>query len=395
MLSQLALFRAIVLSSFALVSSAHSIHAQILQQWTQQSVADDPRIKGESSAVVAMDASYMFVADNEHEALRLYTRFPSGYCVPPVYSFNARPFLNLSSRNPECDIEAAVMVNTHDTNRIFWLASHSNSTSGKVRTNRHRLFATRIIGDGSGSPPYSLEYIGRYEHLRTDLILWDKTNLHGKGANYYRLEDGAASGVTSEDVGGFNMEGLCIGPDGTSAYLAFRTPLVNGSGATTSNSQRTNALIIPLKNISELVAGNPVSGPGKAKFGTPFTLNLGGRGIRSIDSSHPGHYLITAGPTGQTDAPSANFRLFTWTGDPSDAPVEHLTTFPKSFDPEGAILPAMPIATNTIVQFVSDDSAGCWRSFTAYVGVANASTPDAATPTAGSVATNNPTLQPR
>ena len=35
------------------------------------------------------------------------------------------------------------------------------------------------------------------------------------------------------------------------------------------------------------------------------------------------------------------------------------------------MLPAAPITSNTVVQFVSDDSTACWRSFTALAGVAN------------------------
>jgi len=132
--------------------------------------------------------------------------------------------------------------------------------------------------------------------------------------------------------------------------------------------------VIPLLNISDLVTNNPVPGPGKAKFGAPFTLNLGNRGIRSMDSSYPSNFLITAGPFGDTSSPPAppnDFRLFTWTGSPSNAPIERLTTFPDGYSPEGAMLPVTPIATNTVIQFVSDDSTACWRSFTALAGVAN------------------------
>ncbi|MFM2295508.1 MAG: hypothetical protein RLZZ350_1921 [Verrucomicrobiota bacterium] len=198
--------------------------------------------------------------------------------------------------------------------------------------------------------------------------------MHDLGANYFGLVASTNSGVASDGADGFNIEGLCFAPDGATAYIGFRAPLVNGSGATTAAAQRTNALIIPLLNIAELVTNNPVAGPGKAKFGVPFTLRLGARGIRSIDSSYAGNYLITAGPPGDASVPPAaplNFRLFTWTGNSTNTPIERLTDFPDGYSPEGAVLPAAPIASNTVVQFVSDDSVACWKSFTALAGVAN------------------------
>lgn len=358
-----------------LVSAGMPASGQVLQTWTQKSLTGDTSTAGESSAAVGMDANYMFVADNEHEKLRLFTRYPSNDCPDPVYTYDARPYLNLTSTNPEDDLESAVRVNVGGTNRIYWLGSHSNSkNAGNLRPNRNRLFATAVTGDGTGSPPYSLSHLGRYDNLRDDLIAWDQNNVHGKGTNYFGLSASAASGVPSEATNGFNLEGLCVAPDGTTLYLGFRVPLVNGSGATTSLGQRTNALIVPLLNPSQLVTNNPVSGPGRAQFGAPITLRLGARGIRSIDSSHAGHYLITAGPPGDVSSPPVaplNFRLFTWTGNPGDAPIERLTDFPDGYSPEGAVLPATPIASNSVVQFVSDDSVACWKSFTALAGVAN------------------------
>ncbi|MFM2081557.1 MAG: hypothetical protein RL380_248 [Verrucomicrobiota bacterium] len=348
------------------------VPAQVLQTWTQHSIAGSSVTNGESSAVVAVGTNYFFVADNEHETLRLFTRYPTSSCVDPVYSTNLRSSLNLAASNPEVDLEAAVQA--PNTNRIYWLGSHSNSKSGNLRPNRDRIFATTVLGDGTGSPPYSLAYVGRYDYLRVDLANWDRTNAHGLGTNYFGLVASTNSGVPSEDVNGFNLEGLGFAPDGMTAYLGFRTPLVNGSGQTTATAQRTNALIVPLLNVAELVTNNPVAGPGKAKFGVPFTLRLGARGIRSLDSNHAGNFLITAGPPGDASSPPVaplNFRLFTWTGQPTNAPIERLTDFPDGYSPEGAVPPTGALTSNTVVQFVSDDSAACWKSFTTLVGMAN------------------------
>ncbi|MEY4388055.1 MAG: Leukotoxin [Verrucomicrobiota bacterium] len=348
--------------------------AQVIQTWTQKSLAGDTSTAGESSAVVAMDGNYMFVADNEHETLRLFQRFPVSSCVDPLYSTNMRPWLNLTSTNPEDDIESAVMTSSGGTNRIYWLGSHSNSKSGgNLRPNRDRLFATQVNGNGSGSPAYSLAYVGRYDHLRTDLASWDRNNLHGLGSNYFGLVASTNSGVPSEANNGFNIEGLAMAPDGTNAWIAFRAPLVNGFGPTTNLAPRTHALIVPLKNLAALVAGSPTPGPGAAQFGAPIRLNLGGRGIRSLDVNAAGQYLITAGPTGDVSAPPVaplNFRLFTWTGSTNDAPLERTTDFPTDYSPEGAVLPSGALDANAVVQFVSDDAVACWKSFTANVGTA-------------------------
>ena len=342
-------------------------HAQVLQQWTHQAVF------GDASAAVAMDDSLMFVANNEDEILRLYARYPGRACSTAVYALDVRPNLNPSSSNPQADLEAAVKLTNGDGTRIYWLGSHSNAKNGNLRPNRFRLFATQVSGNCSGSPPCSLTYVGRYDYLRDDLIAWDKNNLHGKGANYYGLEASAAAGVVPTDINGFNIEGLVMAPNGTTAYIAFRTPLVNGSGPTTSLAQRIQALMVPLLNMPALVAGSPTPGPGAAQFGTPFTLDLGGRGVRSVDSSYPGQYLITSGPTNDASNPPAapyNFRLFTWSGNPAAAPIERTTEFPRGLSPEGAVMPAEVISDQTVAEFVSDDGGGngCWRSFTTHVG---------------------------
>jgi hypothetical protein len=96
-----------------------------------------------------MDTNFMFVVDNEHEYLRLFTRYPTSSCVDPVYTFNARPSLNLTATNPEDDLESCVKA--PGTNVIYWLGSHSNSKSaGNLRPNRDRLFATLVSGNGTG-----------------------------------------------------------------------------------------------------------------------------------------------------------------------------------------------------------------------------------------------------
>lgn len=339
-------------------------HTQVLQIWTHKAAF------GDASAAVGMGDTLMFVANNENEVLSLYSRHTTDSCHVAIGSFNARPLLGPTGSDSTADLESAVRLG----GRIYWLGGLGNNKNGTLRPNRDRIFATLIGGNGSGSPPYSLSYLGRYDKLREDIIAWDVGNHHGLGANYFGLAASAASNVAPQLVNGFNVEGLTVGPDGHTAYIGFRAPLVNPSGPTTSNSPRTHALIIPLVNVEALVTGNPTPGPGAAVFGTPILLPLGSRGIRSIDYTRPGQYLITAGPVDAVSNPPVaplNFRLFTWSGYPASQPVERVTTFDASFSPEACVLPDEPITAQTIAEFVSDDGGGngCWRNMTTTVGL--------------------------
>lgn len=154
-----------------------------------------------ASSAQALDADTMLVADDEFNALRLYSRTQSGL---PLASFDFSAALGLADKdNPELDLEAS----TRSGDRLYWLASHSNSRTGKVRTNRYRLFATDLSGSGAGA---TLSFVGHYDNLRADLIAWDNAGAHGLGAKYLGLEASAATGVVpeAEDGSGFNIEGL-------------------------------------------------------------------------------------------------------------------------------------------------------------------------------------------
>lgn len=341
--------------------------AQVLQLWSHHAAF------GDASGAVAMNDTLMFVCNNEDETLRLYARYPGAPCASSVYSFNARPSLGATGSDLTADLESAVKLIDANGTRIYWLGGLGNTKNGNLRPNRSRVFATLVTGSGSGTPPYTLSYVGRYDQLRDDILAWDVNNQHGLGANYFGLAASAAQGVSSQQNDGFNVEGLAMAPNGTTAYIGLRAPLVNGAGPTTPTSPRTHALIIPLLNLPTLVAGNPTPGPGAAQLGAPILLPLGGRGVRSIDVTYPGQYLVTAGPTNAvSDPPVAplDFRLFTWSGNPLDPPAERSTVFDATYSPEGCMLPNTVLGDQTVVQFVNDDGGGngCWRSMNCYVG---------------------------
>ena len=284
----------------------------------------------DASTAVALDADTMLMANDEDQRLRLVDRDESGL---PRAEFNVTSLLgltDLSGGNPrEIDIESSVRVG----NRVYFMGSHSNSSSGALRPNRYLLFAVDYAA------PASLSYVGRYDGLRADLLAWDNSNAHGLGVNFFGLNASAAAGVIPEEPNGagFNIEGLAIAPNGM-AYLAFRAPIVPATA-------RTRGLIVPVTNLAALVSGNPSAGP--AIFGAPIQLDLGGRGIRSLDCN-ASDCLMVAGP-----AASGSFRLYTWNGNPAAQPVERSANL-SGLNPEGIVeLPAALTPTSAI-QILSD-----------------------------------------
>ncbi len=261
-----------------------------------------------ASTAIAIDSNYMLVGDDENQALRLYDRNNSGL---PINSFDFTSSLNLTQLSGgvprEVDIEASAKLG----NRIFWLGSESNNDSGTARPNRNRIFATDITGTGAST---TLSYAGRYDFLRDDIIAWDQNNGHGLGANFFGLAASAAAGVGSKQTNGYNIEGLEFAPDNSTAYVAFRAPQE-------PTTNRTLALIVPVTNFASLISGNG-STQGSATFGAPIQLDLGGRGIREIRKNANNQYVIIAGPAGDaTGVAPADFRLYTWDGNPASAPV--------------------------------------------------------------------------
>lgn len=300
----------------------------------------------DGSAAIAVDANWMWVADDENEVLRLYSRHASGL---PVREPDFIPFLDLidvEDGDPrEVDIEAATRVG----DRLYWIGSHSHANIGESRTNRSRIFVTDMTGTG---PDATLTYVGRYDYLKEDLVAWDRANGHGLGADYLGLAASVAEDVLPKapDGSGWSIEGLAMMPDSvTGAYVAFRAPIVPAH-------RRAFALIVPVQNFTNLAASD---GPeGSAVFGPPIELDLYGRGVRSIEGDDQG-YLIVAGPAGPmpTRYPQ-DFRLYTWTGLPGDRPEERSADL-SGLNPEAIVqLPPRPWAESSRVQLISDN--GQW-----------------------------------
>jgi hypothetical protein len=297
----------------------------------------------DGSTAIALDANWMWVADDENEVLRLYPRNTSSL---PIKELDFAPFLDLTDIEDGVPREVDIEASTRVGDRLFWIGSHSHANIGESRTNRARVFATDLVGRG---PDSTLVYVGRYDYLKQDLVAWDHENRHGLGADYLGLADSAAEDVLPKapDGSGWSIEGLAMMPDSdTGAYVAFRAPIVPAA-------RRAFALIVPVLNFTELAVGN---GPqGSAVFGAPVELDLYGRGIRSLKGG-PDGYLIVAGPAGPapTEYPQ-DFRLYTWSGDPADPPRE-LSADLSGLNPEGIVeLPPAPWTPDRTVQIISDN----------------------------------------
>jgi len=227
----------------------------------------------DASAAVALDAGHFVVADDEHNRLSVYRRGEPRR----VGQVDLDSFLKTGK---EADLEGAAQVGS----RIYWIASHARNSAGKRREDRQRLFATQIRGT-------TVEPLGQpYAALLDDLLA-------APALAPLKLAD--AAGRAAEADGGFNIEGLAAAPDG-SLLIGLRNPVPQGL-----------ALVIPLLNPAELVDGK-----GPARFGTARHLDLGGRGVRSIERVGNG-YLIAAGPP----ADAGTFAIYRWSGKPGDAPV--------------------------------------------------------------------------
>ena len=261
----------------------------------------------DASAAVALVAEHFVVGDDEHNTLYIYRRGQA----QAIASLNLSKFLDTGA-DRESDIEGAAAIGQ----RIYWITSHGRDGKGSARPARHRFFATEVL---PGNPP-ALKPVGeRYTRLLHDME-------ESAVLKPYKLGDAAR--LTAEADGGFNIEGLAATPAGT-LLIGLRNPL-----------PQQRALLIPLENPGEVIAGQ------RARFGPPIELDLGQRGIRSIERVGES-YLIAAGPP----ADSGSFALFRWSGRPGDA-ASPLTGI-KLDDLRPEALFAIPHTSQ--VQLLSDD----------------------------------------
>lgn len=277
----------------------------------------------DASAAVALDARHFVVADDEHNKLSVYQRGAAKRMDQVDLTF--------LQADKESDLEGAAQIG----GRIYWIASHARNSSGEVRKDRHRFFATAIVG--TAVKPVGKPYTG----LLADLLATQALA---------PLKLAEAAGRAAEAEGGLNIEGLAAAADG-SLLIGLRNPIPQGK-----------AIVVPLLNPAELVDGK-----GPARFGAAIRLDLGGRGVRSIERVGSG-YVIAAGPP----ADVGTFAVYRWSGKPGDAPshvqLELGTLRPEALfaSPDGQLTLLSDDGGVPVGKKACKDAAKARRSFRAF-----------------------------
>jgi hypothetical protein len=268
----------------------------------------------DASAAVPLDDGRFVVASDEDSMLRIY----SGLGGSPLYSVNVGSLLGAKGES-ETDLEAAVAVDT----TIFWITSHAPKKNGKRDELRYRFFATSLSGlQANGKPAI----IGKY----VDSLLTQMKRPAFADLREYVKDDT----LQPNAKGAVNIEGLAA-MTGGKLLIGFRNPVPHG-----------NALVVPLNNPLEVIGG------AAADFGAPILLDLGGFGIRSIDSVPKLGYIIVAGAW-EDDNPES--RLYTWNGDAATKPVLVEIEHGLLINVESVIWQANESAQSVRLMLLSDD----------------------------------------
>ncbi len=297
----------------------------------------------DASTGIALGSQWMLVADDESNVLRVYPRAGGAAVVQWDYALEG-PKLG-----KELDAEASVKIG----DRVYLIGSHSNKKDGAdVPAERGHLIAFDLSGEG---PATKFSYVGKFSSLEAQMISWDTSNQHGRGVKYFGFANSAGAGIAPERTDGFSIEGMTTSPDGTALWLGFRAPLGNGAA-------RSKALVLPVRNHAALISGSAT----QADFGAPIELDLGGRGIRSIDKGTDGKYLILAGPAaGASSLVDRNFALYYWSGLAAEAAVELNNQLEPLRGAHGGSFEAIvevagPVAGGTSVQLLTDNGDTVW-----------------------------------
>jgi len=264
----------------------------------------------EPSGAVALDDGKLLVANDEDNVLRIYSPGQQEPAKAVGGDVNAALGLDAAKEDDKVDFEAATRIG----GRSFFVGSHSRSKKGKRRPSRE-MFISVSVDETPKEPKISvskpatlIEALAALDAIKASIALDNATH-----------EDLAA------EAEGLNIEGLAEGLDGESALIGLRNPL----------SSDGKAIVVPLLNPDEVVDDHD-----PPELGDPLLVDLGGRGIRSLERSPgTGGYLIVAGPR-QT---SGTFALYSWTGIAADAPrpmdkANELLSSLEGFHPEALIV---------------------------------------------------------
>lgn len=249
--------------------------------------AEETRYFGlcDASAAVALGETHFVVADDDRHVLTIYQRGKpeavacvellrnSGECLP-------------RAKATKSDIEGAARIG----DRIYWISSHARNQDGEIKAQRRQFFATDVLA--SAASPTVSAATPPYTRLIEDIAA---------DPRFAVLSTASKQAIDPEMPGGLNIEGLTATPDGQ-LLIGFRNPLSEGK-----------ALLLPLRNPAAVIdqKARPV-------FGDLIALDLGERGIRSIDFVAP-RFAIVAGPVGGKKS-GKGFALYIWSGKAADSP---------------------------------------------------------------------------
>ncbi len=286
----------------------------------------------DASTALALANNFMLVGDDEASVLRVYSR-DGGAAVKEI-SYDS--FLNLAGK--EADLEGSTRIG----DKLYFIGSHGNNKSGVDQDNREWIASATLTGTGADT---ALAFTGKYTGLEAVLSTWDSSNAHGLGANHFGITAGAQSGTPESNIS-LGIEGLTVSPDNSSLWIGFRAPVTGGAAL-------NKALIVQISNIDAVLGGNNAVAP---VFGAAIELDLGGRGIRSIEKNAAGQYVIIAGPAGTASTDVADdFRLYTWDGSVAGGQATHLVQNAVNLD---AILAATGGSFESIVTVPDNLAAG-------------------------------------
>jgi Protein of unknown function (DUF3616) len=276
----------------------------------------------DASAAVDVGGSHFVVADDERDVLQIY-RYGVAH---PVQSLDLADYLGnrkSNGKSVEADLEGAARIG----DRIYWISSHARTSKGdRLDTHRHRLFYTELShqpGPATLSPGAGRPFTGLLQSLLAD----------------FRYAPLLAAAVKSGPGrgGGLNIEGLSATAAG-GLLVGFRGPLPQGL-----------ALVAHLLNPQALVGQRVES----AQWGQPLLLDLGGRGIRSMERVGA-QYVIVAGPSAHGwSGPGPAYVLYQWSGQASEPPVLQ-QALPEGFHFEAVFAVGEPVQQ---LMLLSDDGS--------------------------------------
>ena len=247
----------------------------------------------DGSAAVALDANHFVAANDDENLLRVYRIGDPKHIATIDLNLALKAEME-DGKYKEIDIEGAARVG----DRIYWISSHARNGKGDKESSRHRFFATEIKTGGANAPSV-LPPTSFYDDLLEHLVAL-RPELKSKDA--------------PEEEEGFNIEGLAATPEGE-LLIGLRNPRPG-----------KKAIVVRLANPA-VIAADKNAAP---QFRSTAELDLGGRGIRSIERIGD-RYVIVAGPFGDGDN---DFALYSWSGVDGDEPAPEAGLVVGNLKPE-------------------------------------------------------------